>query len=203
MNVSDLVAALHEQADEMDTTRSPQLAGIHARVHRARRRRAIAGAVAGGVAVAAAAVLVIVLPRGDNQPEPAAPQTLVFPERMGGYHLVAARTGHPGDGRIALTLPKPSRGFGITVACRGPHEQLDTRLVVNGTGVGGIFCTPNPHVLSEKEPTFLEEDLKANGVALGDRSLVLSLTLVRGRFTQTRANDPDALLGFAVYERDR
>lgn len=143
-------------------------------------------------------------PGGDSQPEPSAPQPLVFPERLDGYHLVAARTGDPGDNRIALTLPKPSRVFAISAACRGPQGQLDTRLVVNGTNVGGASCTPNPAAVSGQDPSpgFIEKDFRANGVDLAQRPLALSLTLVQGRFTQVPASDPGTVLGVAVYERD-
>ena len=94
MNVSDLTAALHAQAEEMDEL-PPQLPHVHARVDRARwRRAALVASVVGGAA-AAAAVLVIVLPGGHARPEPAAPrpqppapERIVFPHRIRGFQLV-------------------------------------------------------------------------------------------------------------------
>jgi hypothetical protein len=208
MNVSDLTAALHEQADEMDELMTPQLPHVHARVDRARWRRGalVAGVVAS--AAAAAAVLVIVLPGGHARPEPAAPppqpaapEQIVFPQHIRGYHLVTMRIGAPGDPRIALHLPARSHRFTIKPLCRSAEPKLDTRLVVDGTNVGGVYCTrkapPGP-----TDAGWSEHDL--GGVRLADRPLVVSLTLLRmlTRFSEVPTTQPDTVLGLALYERD-
>jgi hypothetical protein len=210
VNVAELSAALRQQAEEMEPGFSPQLATVHARVRRVRRRRAT-GAVLGAAAIVATAALTVVHPRGDSRPEPVAPRPLVFPEHVGRYHLVAAQSGEPGESRITVALPRPSQKFAVSAACRGPQDPdapletlLDTRLVVNGTNVGGVFCSPHPEAVGPRpSPIYNDLELRTNGVDLRSRSLVLSLTLVRGRFTQERVTDPDAVLGLAVYARDR
>jgi len=204
MNVSELSAALHEQANEIDASAPPQLTHVHARIHRVRRRRAVAVGILGAAAVAAA-VLALVLPRGVPRLEPAAPRPLVFLEHVGHYHLVRSQTGAPGDNQIALTLPLPTTEFSVAAACRGPRGQLDTRLVVNGTWVGGVTCAPDPAVLSDPQvlPGFSKEDVQSNGADLRQSSLIISLTLMRGRFNQVRTNDPETVLGIALYEPDR
>lgn len=205
MNVDELTAALHEEAGEMDARTGPQLTHVHARVHRVRRKRAATVGLVGGLALAAAAaVLAVALPHDGAGPEPAAPPPLVFPQRMGHYHLIKVRTGEPGDGRITMTLPKPSRAFGFAAACSGPERQLDTRLVVNGAAVGGVFCTPDPPALNgQPSPSFTSSDLRKDGVAVRQHRFVLSLTLLRGRHhNAVPTTDPDTSLGLAVYERD-
>ncbi len=203
MNVSELSAALHEQANEIDATAQSQLTLVHARVHRVRRRRAVAVGILGAAAVAAV-VLTLVLPRGATRSEPAAPRPVVFLEHVGHYHLVRTETGAAGDNQVALSVPTPATEFLVSAACRGPRGELDTRLVANGTSVGGVTCAPDPPVLIETHVLigFSADDLKGTGVDLTQKSLVISLTLVRGRYNQVPTTDREAVLGIAIYERD-
>jgi len=203
MNVSELSRALQEQADELDARGlATQLPRVHSRIKTTRRRRVTAVAL-GAVIIGAATAVAITLPgRADRDTAPVAPvhDPLVFPADLGDYHLVASEVGQPGDNRISVTVPRPPGGFTILPACSGPEGDLDTRLAVNGTSVGGVTCSPHPVL---ENPGWLVQDLTGNGVDLEPQSMTITLTLVRGRFNQQRTDDPGTVLGVSVYQADQ
>jgi hypothetical protein len=207
MNVSDLSSALHEEADELDVAGvAPQLPRVHSRVQTARRRRRTTVVAISAVAIGAATTLALALPdRLERDPAPVAPvhhpayDPPIFPAQVGSYHLVTSQVGEPGDSHISLTAQKPTGRFAIMPACSGPKGELDTKLVVNGTSPGGISCSPHRQLT---DPGWSMKDLKGSGVDLEPKSMTISLTLVRGRFTQERTSDPGTVLGLAVYQRD-
>ncbi len=179
------------------------------------RRRRLAAVVGTVVAVVLAMVIpTLVLDPGTedarpaNSPRPSNTPTSgvapvydppAFPAQVGRYHLVSSQLGKPGQTSITLTVQKPSGRFTILPACSGPRGELDTKLVVNGTSAGGITCLP------DQLPEYVGwpiQDLTGNGVDLTAKTLAISLTLVRGRFDQVPTNDPGAVLGLAVYQRD-
>lgn len=208
MNISQLCSELQEEADELDLDGfAPQLQGVHSRVQAARRRRRrTTAATIIAVAVGVAATFALGLRhKVDPDPAPVAPvhepvyDSPTYPAHVGSYHLLSPKVGEPGDSRISLSVQKPSGRFTIDPACSGP-DGLDTKLVVNGREVGGVFCSPHQAVTLPGWPI---RDLIGNGVDLEPTSITISLTLVRGRFTQERTNDPGTVLGLAVYLRDQ
>lgn len=152
MNVADLRAALHEQADtvdEHDTGR--RVAQVHARVRVARRRRA-AGAAALTVAVLALVSVVATLPEREAGPadpgptsEPAPLPTIEhenFLSHSGEFDLVAAEIGGRGQNTLDLTIPAHREELHVTMVCYGPSGPANGYWV---SGYGGDRRPERPH----------------------------------------------------------
>ena len=104
---------------------------------------------------------------------------------------------------FVLHLPTRSHRVTIKPLCRTAEPKLDTRLVVDGTNVGGVKCTQTaPPGPPSTDAGWSEHDL--GGVRLAHRPLVVSLTLLRmlTRFSEVPTTQPDTVLGLALYERD-
>ena len=198
--MSELSAALQEQADEVTAAGLlPQLPQVRARVRRVRRRRA-AGWVAAGLAAVAGIFVAGSLLQVATPPQVARPpaSTVVLPSRIEGFQLVDSEVGRRGDRRITLSLPLP-RGYALAPICRGPDPSLDTRLVVNGVHVGGVLCGQESEII----PSFGRKDLRRVGVDTSRGRLDLSLSLVEGRFHPHRAREPGTVLALGVYRAVR
>lgn len=127
MDVSDLRAALHERAGTVTEHGAVhRVAQVRARV-RATRRRRIAGAAALTAGVLALVSAVVTLPDretgpADTGPEPAPLPTTThegFVSHSGGYDLVAAKIGEPGQNTLDLTIPAHPGKVHVTMTCHG------------------------------------------------------------------------------------
>jgi hypothetical protein len=89
------------------------------------------------------------------------------------------------------------------VECHSALPKLDTRLVINGTNIGGVNCS-RAGVPGLPVPNWGEQDIHGNGVRLAHRPLVVSLTLLKEikRLTEVPTTQPGTILGLGLYERD-
>ena len=88
----------------------------------------------------------------------------------------------------------------------GARGELDTRLVANGTSVGGVTCAPDPPVLIETHVLigFSADDLEGQMGSTSARDPLVDLFHPGARPATTRVptTDREAVLGIAIYERD-
>jgi len=218
MDVNDLRAMLRDRADTVadDNDATERVAGVHARVLVARRKR-VAGVAALTVGVLALVGTVSLLPdrAAPDRMGPADTAPTVqhenFVSHSGEYDLIAATVGEPGQNTLGLTVPAHRGRVFVKTVCYDVDGFPDGYWVSGYVGdtrperpdsywcgddpdvpaVPGVFGTaPGPFAYPE-------------GLAFetnGDRPVVrVELTREQnGAFVPV--SNPDAVLGVAVYK---
>ncbi|MFI9812347.1 hypothetical protein [Saccharothrix variisporea] len=153
MKPQDLSTVFHDHADLPETAHAVRMAGLHSRVRKVRRRRAL-------VAMACALLVLVggavVTTRSVPDSQPAAPKP--FPEYLLSSRVLAQASGTtPGPVTLRYTPTTPVEDLRLIFECAiGPefsldHEYLSVTLSIDGHAVGQPYCHPGATALWNEE----------------------------------------------------